>query len=458
MAFNPNLKNEKYYWNIYFDVNKRLNILKNNTNFILSDDEIEELVKKKCTFWNKRNLSFRQFIKAYYEDFKAKLIEEIKKLTSLDPNSDVLLLWWNYTRVLEKTIWLDNIIENEKTKMLPKTFYTIDRFSKYEEIKKVLANEYLMLDLETTWFNKLNQIIEFGWIIYNRKITKTEERIWEAKYIANEKLLLSIFKYFDEKYLYWEDWYDIILELSIYWLECQKSKIKLDKEVLKEIISRFDFNYSNLTEVSLLEKFELINNFDLIYNKQIHFYVEHYKDFSNKMNESIHHISNDKRTSVWKKTEDILPALHKLLTGQVVLAHNALFDISKISEFFNDFKYKWPKINKIYDTINLFQIINREMWIGDKINLYNLDYLSKLYLGINLSSSSWDATQDRHTAIYDVKLTNRNVIKAQDTINAYILDNWTPLINDLLKNIWKDKKVKLDKATKNLAVWQIWLF
>jgi len=109
--YNRDEINKKYYGYKYFDVNNRLEILKNNSNFKLDDETLEELVKQKCSFWSKRNLSFRQYIKAYYEDFKDKLQEEIKKMTSLNDKGDVILLWWNYNRVLEITIWLDNVLE-----------------------------------------------------------------------------------------------------------------------------------------------------------------------------------------------------------------------------------------------------------------------------------------------------------------------------------------------------------
>ena len=109
--YNRDEVNKKYYWYRYFDVNKRLEILKNNNNFKLSDEDLEELVKQKCSFWSKRNLSFRQYIKAYYEDFREKLQEEIKKMTALNDKWDIILLWGNYNRVLEITIWLDNVLD-----------------------------------------------------------------------------------------------------------------------------------------------------------------------------------------------------------------------------------------------------------------------------------------------------------------------------------------------------------
>lgn len=497
---NFNNANTKYYWYEFFDINNRVNILKNNTNFYLSNNDLEELVKKKCTFWNKRNLSFRQYIKAYYTDFKEKIVDEVRKLTSLDPLSDVLMIWWNYNRVLEITAWLDNVldddlseedIEKKNKEVSVLNNYKIDRVSKYQEIKDILKGEYILLDLETTWFNKLNQIIEFWCVVYNRAINLNT--INETQYINNEKLFLSIFKYFKSEFI--NDNFDKFIELSTIVKDYNNN---FNKELENKINSNIEFNVEykyeqvyenifteynknnksiiidflnnnnfienlskNITLDILFDKFKIIDNFDFKYNKKIHFYIEHYKDYSNKMNESIHHITNETRTKKWKKIDDIIPALQKLLDGWVILAHNAWFDMWKISEFFNDFKIKWPNIKAAYDTINFFQIINKEMNISNKVSFYNLDYLTKLYLWVNLSIADDESSKDRHTAIYDVNLTNANLNKAINVAESYIKDKEHNLINEILINIWKwivEKKSKKEKIEETTGIQQIWLF
>jgi DNA polymerase III epsilon subunit-like protein len=479
MSYNYNEKNNKYYWSDFFDPQNRLMILKNNTNFFLDDEALEELLKKKATFWKKRNLSFRQYIKAYYEDFNNVLIDSIKKLTSIEDGTDILYIWWNYTRILEKTIWLDNVLditdEEIKHANLNKSkyhnSYHINIVNDDETLRSIIDNEYILLDLETTWFNKLNQIIEFWWIIYNRKINK--DRLDEITKIKNDSTLLGMLKYIKMDYI--KDNFNIIKNISkelidymsneTYWSivneNWEEIFINIENNLIEEnILWWFDFWSLLIKKELFIEKINKIilswniDNVGLKYNRQIHFYLEHYKDFSNSMNESIHHIKNETRTKKWLKSDVVIKWLNKLLDWAIILAHNAKFDMSKIEEFYNDFKIKWPKIKAIYDTINIFQFINKQIKIADKISFYNLDYITKLYLWVDLKSLDfawWDnSNKDRHTAIYDVKLTNRNLIKAYEAYKSYIDDNSELLINEILNNVSKGKeKSKKQKKSKN---------
>lgn len=498
-----------FYWWDFFSNKERLEILKNNSNYILTFEELNELLSKKSSIWN-RNLSYRQNIRPTaskksetvynsYNNFKSKLEFKISNLTSLDYKSDLLYLWWNWNRIYE--ILLNDVIheydseedfskldkdkkqeikikkekelENLKKeddyilKQYIHTNYEKDKIKDYEHLLDIVNSEFVLLDLETTGFYNLHQIIEFGWRCYNREFRKTLERIEEVKKIKTKENFLSVVKFFNTDYLYYSDGYELLKSISNHII----SKINNDYQIsdivktedFNDIVNKIDFWQSNINKETFISMILKMNVFYFKYSLQVHFYIKQYKDYVNKFNEWIHHISNDIIQTQWKTLEESCNAIYKFLNNQVVLAQNSDFDLLKISELFNDAKKKWPKIKNIYDTINIFTEWHKKLWIANLVTYNSLDYITKLYTGVDMKDATLSWTKDRHTAIYDVNLTKKMVDYVVNTNKEYddAKDTETKekIINRLLKNINKEKKEKkktfIEKAEMS---WQTTLF
>ena len=296
--------------------------------------------------------------------------------------------------------------------------YIIEERKTTKEYINILEDEFLLFDTETTWFNKLNQMIEFWWIIYNKKIKKDLKSIQQVKKeVFNENLLLSIIKFLSEDFLLNNKGLDLLENLSKDLIENNLNKEEIINKFLNNLKPEYLININiESLKIKLLQN---ITNYKLTYNKKIHFYFELYKDYVTETTYNVHHISNELIVQKWLPIERILKGLYDLLEGQTILAHNIKFDITKIEEFFNDFKFNWPKIKKIIDTMDIFQVFNKEIKIDSKVYSYSLDKLSKLYLWLDFKIEN-ESAQDRHTAIFDVKLTYKNLLKIKDLIKEYL--------------------------------------
>jgi len=296
--------------------------------------------------------------------------------------------------------------------------YIIEKRKTTKEYLNILEDEFLLFDTETTWFNKLNQMIEFWWIIYNKKIKKNLKSIQQIKKeVFEDNLLLNIVKFLSNDFLLKNSWLELLENLSKELVNNNTNKKNIIWNFIKEI------KETDLININI-ENFEFIlnnkiTNYKLTYNKKVHFYFELYKDYVTETTYNVHHISNELLQQKWLPIERILKGLYDLLEWQVILAHNINFDITKIKEFFNDFKYNWPNIKMIIDTMDIFQVFNKEIKIESKVYSYSLDKLSKLYLWLDFKIEN-ESAQDRHTAIFDVKLTYKNLLKIKNIIIDYI--------------------------------------
>jgi len=448
---------KKYFWYGYLDINKRLEILHNNNNWFLEKKDLIELLEKTAAFWKwrKERWKYKTYIKKDYDDFLSSLKEEVKKNTSLSPESDAILLWANHKNIIYYINWELEI--NEKIKEKTFTKYTIKELYELKEIKNILDNEFFLLDTETTWFNELNQIIEFGWIIYNRKVDNSDLRLKEVLNVKNIKSnsILSIFKYIQYDFLK-EKWFFIIKEYATLLEENSKYK-KSNKEeerikyfsLLEELSNKLKDYLININKKEFDYLLVLIDDFNLVHNRKIHFYIKPYKDYITDITYNVHHITNDLITEKGIEIDKVWNGLYKILENQHILAHNVWFDMTKIVELFNDLKLKWPKVKGFYDTINIFQVLNNELDIWNKITKFNLDYLSKVYLGVNLNLET-ENTKDRHTAIFDVKLTKSNIDKVYNDVKKY-KDNLI-LIKEkekIVKERLKEEEKKFNEKINN---------
>jgi DNA polymerase-3 subunit epsilon len=139
-------------------------------------------------------------------------------------------------------------------------------------------------------------------------------------------------------------------------------------------------------------------------------------------NVMLHGISEE---IVEKKPEfyRIWPVIKKQLEGKIVIAHNALFDISVLKSLLNVYQIDYPELNYAC-TVNLA----RKVWIG--LNNYKLNTISE-YLNIEFI---------HHNACEDAKACAHIAIEAARKINACDF-------NDLfLKTNTDIKKLKRDSA------------
>lgn len=437
MNLNYRQENTNIYWSWYLDYKYRLDIIKDNYSFYLDDEKLDELLKKKCAFWNKRNLTYKWYIRSHYTEYKDALQKVLIKTTSLEDESDAIFLWANDTRIRNIILDIPYYLDKE---LLNNNKFSIYKPNNFLEVEKLLNDEYFLFDTETTWFSKLSQIIEFWWILYNRKIYKN--RINEARdyWKKTQESVLNIFNYISDELLNSNtELFNNIKDIS----ENINLDINEKKEKLKEI--------TNVNE-NIINRLKI---FDFKYNKVIHFYIKPYKDFSNSETLNVHKIKNEKLIEEWKDPQSVVVWLYKLLHNKTIIAHNVEFDILKLIELFNDFDYKIPPMKKIIDSIHIFQKINEELGIFNQISKYSLSYLSKLYLWIDPDIDEWDIvtnsnnkfSNQRHTAIYDVKLTNQNI---QKSLSYTKRKDDKIFINDLLLNINKwQKSMKNNKNNDN---------
>lgn len=428
MNYFNNNKNWEYdwYWKGKLDHNKRLEIFKDNYNFYLEEKELTELLGRKSPWqWNITNLAY---LRSNYTTFLSKMKYFVKNLTSLEEEAVPLLLWWNISRITHK-IALAKTEEEQKVSnyLFEEALYNNLKYSLYKvanskEIKDIINWEFFLFDTETTGFTKLSQIIEFWGILYNRKALKSRMPEVRAYWLKNRKSVLFLFNYLTDTVIQETTAYKEIKQISL--SEDLSKQDKQDK--ILELIKNYEPN-SKITEEVVRE----IDDFNFTYNRSVHFYIKPYKDVSNDQVQAVHWISLDKTIEQWLEVKEVIKALKKFLEGKIVIWHNVDFDIKKLAEMFNDFDEEMPKFNKIIDSINIFQVLNKELWISSKVNKYNLDYITKLFLWV-----SDNEAEDRHTAIYDVKLTYQNILKAIKE-----LDNKTDLsIQLLLQNISKEDK------------------
>lgn len=139
-------------------------IIKNNENFFLEKKEIDELLKKRNVIGRNKSITYKNYILRNSEDFDEDLYTKAETIVNTDNEYDLVYILWNYNRIKKYVAWMDIYDDRRYNIEYNKTL-----FNSKEEIKQFINNEdYIIFDLETTWFWKLDQITQFWWIIYKK--------------------------------------------------------------------------------------------------------------------------------------------------------------------------------------------------------------------------------------------------------------------------------------------------
>lgn len=155
-----------------------------NDNFFLTKEAFLELLDKKaCIRW----LYGESYKKVFMENpkkFQSTLEELVQRLYRSDEKYDALLLYANLPRIAPY------LIDGEKGLIeMPKYSYTYNPYipKSIEEVREIMK-EYILIDLETTGFTKLSQIIQVGIGFFWERWTE-----WEDEYDFSTLLRKSEF-------------------------------------------------------------------------------------------------------------------------------------------------------------------------------------------------------------------------------------------------------------------------
>lgn len=432
------------YWNWYLDNTYRRDLLEDNYNFYMTEEELLELLKTKYPYWN---LTYQEYLITNYNKFLSNINLFFKKLTSIEEDSTMLKIWANHKKVKELLVngsWDEFKFLKSITKLelINNKNFTLYRPKDYQEVIDILNEEFFLLDTETTGFTKLSQIIEFWWILYNRKASLENISEIRAYWLKNQNSILYLYNFLPDRILT-EKIFEEIKDIA-------SKEIDL-KEKQEELFNYFQKIYPNpkLTK----EIVWVVNDFNFKFNRLVHFYIKPYKDVSSDSVLEVHNIPIEKTIKEWLEAKEVVSWLKKFLENKIIIWHNVSFDYNKIAELFNDFDTPLPKINKVIDSISLFQQLLTWIWIGSKVNKYSLDYMIKLFLWIDMKNveekteNDFSESNQRHTAVFDVKLTHQTLLKAVEYI--WLKDNELE-IQRLLKNIKKEDKKKLKMLEESI--------
>lgn len=136
-----------------------ISLFKDNDNYFLTKKEIEEWMKRQWTFSSFRGKTYKQAFLSSREDTIRALEKAVCGLYPSDSDFDGLILYANLTRIL-KTVFEEEGVEVEEE---PKVKWEYEPYvpENTEEIIDIMK-QYILLDLETTGFGRLDQIIQVG--------------------------------------------------------------------------------------------------------------------------------------------------------------------------------------------------------------------------------------------------------------------------------------------------------
>lgn len=148
-----------------------INLFKDNDNYFLPTKELKELLKKQGSFGWLRGKTYKQSFLHQREKTIAELEKAVSKLYSSDSDFEGLILYGNLTRIIN-TVFNENDVEIPDTPAL-KFEYEPYIPADTAEIKEIMK-KFILLDLETTGFWRLDQIIQVGVGFYGEKQTEVE--------------------------------------------------------------------------------------------------------------------------------------------------------------------------------------------------------------------------------------------------------------------------------------------
>lgn len=143
-----------------------LNLFDGNDNFFLEKEAFIDLMNKKSAIKGLYGWTYKELYLKDSKKFLEKLENNMFHLFRSDEKYDALLLYANKDK-----IW-PYLIEWESTIPLkPNHSWSYEPYipKDLEEIKEIMK-DYILIDLETTWFSKLSQIIQVGiWFFWEAK-------------------------------------------------------------------------------------------------------------------------------------------------------------------------------------------------------------------------------------------------------------------------------------------------